>query len=191
MNNPTDYTALQSPLHSGARRGLALGAWLSCMFLLSVLGSGLPFASLLFVFMAIVVPVMVCRCLRATYVSDRGFTTLSGLWMQGITMFAGGALISTTVAVGYFKWINPHYINDVVTQMIAIYKTSTVSGAHDIATTLQTMLDAGVIPTAQDVALEMFWLTMFGGSMLSLFASLLARARRLPHSRMAQKTDIQ
>lgn len=191
MSNNIDYTALQSPLHNGARHGFALGGCLTCMFLLSVFGSGIPLASLLFVVLAVMVPVMVYRWLRATYVSDRGFTTLSGLWMQGITMFAGGALISTTVAIGYFKWVNPHYVSDVVTQMISLYQTSSMTGAQDIAKTLQTMLDAGVLPSAQDVALEMFWLTMFGGSMLSLVASLLARARRLPASKMEQKTDIQ
>ena len=189
MDSRYDYSALQSPLLGGARRGLILGAWLTCMFLLSML-NGMPLASLLFIAMAIGVPILVYRWLRATYVADKGFTTLSGLWMQGIIMFAGASLISTTVAVGYFKWVNPHYVADMATQMIAVYNSSTMSGAQEIAKTLQTMLDAGVLPTAQDVALEMFWLTMFCGSMLSLFASLVARSRRLPDSQMAQKTDI-
>lgn len=79
----SDRYALQSPLHCGARRGLALGVWLSAMFGLSMLGESLPLASLLFLLLAIAVPFMVYKWLRATYVDDGGFTTLSGLWMQG------------------------------------------------------------------------------------------------------------
>ncbi|MDE7025272.1 MAG: DUF4199 domain-containing protein [Paramuribaculum sp.] len=179
MNSNFNRYALQSPLHIGALRGMYLGVWLSIMFMLTMLGDQLPLASLLFLLMALAIPVLVYRWLRSTFVTDGGFTTLSGLWMQGIVMFGGGALVSTTVAVAYFRWVNPHYVIDMVIRMIEIYKDSSMDGAARIATTLQSMVDAGMLPTAQDVALEMFWLTMFGGSVLSLFASLVARARRV------------
>lgn len=175
-------STLQSPLHCGARRGMVLGAWLSGMFVMSMLGESVPLASLLFFAMALCVPVMVYKWLRHTYKVDGGFTTLSGLWMQGITMFGGGSLICTTVAIGYFRWINPDFVWQTVTKMIEIYSASAMSGASTVADTLQSMLDAGVLPSASDIALEMFWLTMFAGSILSLVCSLIVRSRRIPVS---------
>lgn len=177
MNRHTASSSiLTSPYAAGARRGLTLGAYLTVMFLLSMSGQQNAISSLLFLVMLASMPAVIYFWLRSTYRKDRGMTTLSGLWMQGITIFAGGALLSTTVAIGYFRWARPQFVAETVQQIISIYRTEPFSGAGEIASTMQTMLDTGTLPTAKDVALEMFWLTLFCGSILSLLIALIVRA---------------
>lgn len=188
-DNITD-NGFMSPYIIGFRRGLIMGLYLSLMFLLSMTGSDSALSSLLFIIMAVGVPILLYRWLRHTYIKENARTTLSGLWMQGIAIFAGGALISTTVAIAYFRWFRPQFIYETVNQVIDMYRASNWPQAIQTADTLQHAMDAGILPSARDIALEMFWLMLFCGSLLSLITAVIVRARKIQSHKNKNQSPI-
>ena len=172
----SDNSHISSPLYCGARRGFILGGLLALMFLLSMASRSSALASLAFLLGLIAVPCMVYKWLRATYLSEKGFSQLSSLWMQGIVIFSGASLICTTLAVAYFRWVEPDFVYTVINSYIDVCEQSAQESLKNAAQVLRNAQSAGVLPTATDVALEMFWLTMFAGSMLSLAVSAIVRA---------------
>lgn len=168
---------LASPYQLGARRGLPFGAILCAMFFAIVRSQVVPLLSLLAVVLFIAVPFVIYLWLRRTYVSERGMTTLSGLWMQGIMIFACGSMLCAAVSAAYLKWIEPEYISSIIHQAIDFYQGVGDDRADRVADMLERMVKAGAVPSGAYMAFEMMWLSIFSGSLLSLLLSLLAMAR--------------
>lgn len=168
---------LASPYQLGARRGLPFGVLLCAMFLAMIWSQRVPLFSLLAVMLFIAVPFVIYLWLRRTYVSEHGMTTLSGLWMQGIMIFACGSMLCAAVSASYLRWIEPDYISSVIRQAIDFYQEVGDSRAEKVAEMLERMVKAGAVPSGAYMAFEMMWLSIFSGSLLSLLLSLLAMAR--------------
>lgn len=174
-------SGIQSPYRRGADKGLYLGIWLIAMFFAMVYSIDVPLFGLLSVAMFLGVPVLVYRWLRRTFVEERGLTTLSSLWMQGIVIFACGSLINALVATVYLKWVRPDFIVNRIKDAIEFYSAVDDPSAQQAADLMQRIIDSHMVPSAVSVALETVWIAIFTGSLLSLLLALIARARK-PHS---------
>lgn len=97
--------------------------------------------------------------------------------MQGIMTFICGSLIAGLVAVVYLKWINPDFIADRLQEAIDFYSGSGWQQGEEMADLLQNMVKAHVVPTPIQIVIEMIWLGVFSGSLLSLLMAVLVRAR--------------
>lgn len=168
---------IQSPYRIGAERGLAFGMILCTMFFAYVYSTQVPFLSLVALGLFIFVPFWIYHRLRRTFVAESYATTLSGLWMQGIVIFACGSAICAAASIVYMKWIEPDFIINAVRQAISFYENSPTPRAAEVADILQRMIEIHAVPTPAAVAIEMLWLSIFSGSILSLLMALLARAR--------------
>ncbi len=166
-----------SPYRNGADQGALLGILLAVMFLASVYAEQIPLLSLVSVFIFVSVPFWVYRWLRKTYVSNAGAPTLSILWMQGIVTFACASLILALVSSVYMRFIQPDFIHSMVQKAIDLYSAMPDKQSQQVAQLLTNMMNAHAVPSAIYISLEMVWLGIFSGSLLSLLLSLLVRAR--------------
>lgn len=175
MTKPGPHT--HSPYRRGADDGFIFGAYLTATFLAIVWSSGVPLLGLVSMLLLAGVPVFVYLRLRRAYVADCGHTLLSSLWMQGIATFACGSLIAGAVATAYLKWIDPDFIIDRLHEAIAFYSGSGWERGQEVADTLQRMIDMHLVPSAAAIVVEVIWLAVFSGSLVSLLMALLARSR--------------
>ena len=104
-------TEQKSVYKRGADDGLFFGIYLIIMFFSSAFSMAVPFAGLLSIILVLGVPFLIYRFLRRSYVNDSGTTQFSALWVQGITTFFCGSLISGIAALVYMQWVNPDFIS--------------------------------------------------------------------------------
>ena len=166
-----------SPYRRGADDGLPFGILLSAMFFAAVFSTAVPLLSVVSMILFLSVPFIIYTFLRRSYINDLYTTQLSSLWMQGIMTFLCGCLISGLAAVIYLKWINPDFIADRVQEAIDFYSESGWKQGEEMADMLRRMVSAHIIPTPIQIVIEMIWLGVFSGSLLSLLMAVLARAR--------------
>jgi hypothetical protein len=172
----------KSPYKRGADDGLFFGILLCAMFFAGVFSFEVPLLGLFSFLLMLSVPFMIYRFLRRSYVTDRGATPLSSLWMQGIMTFACGCLIAGLVATIYLKWINPEFIITRLREVIEFYRDSPWDKGAETAVVLQRMIDNHLVPGPVSMVVEMIWLGIFSGSLLSVLMALLARARGIDKS---------
>lgn len=166
-----------NPYRRGADDGFIFGIILSVMYFAAVFSTIVPILSIVSLVTFVSVPFIIYRFLRRAYVTDLYTTQLSSLWMQGIMTFICGCLISGLAAVIYLKWINPSFIGERVQEAIDFYSESGWKSGEEMADMLRKMVKAHLIPTPIQIVIEMIWLGVFSGSLLSLLMALLARAR--------------
>ena len=168
-----------SPYKRGAHDGLTFGLLLIIIGAASALSFRWPLLGLLSVAGVVSVPPVIYFYLRRSYIEDHGTTLLSSLWMQGIMIFACGSSLAGVAGIVYLKWINPHFIAERVAEAIEFYRSANMAAGDRLADTLQSIVDARMMPSAVQIVVEMIWLAIFSGSLLSVLMALLVRARRV------------
>lgn len=174
---------IAGPYRRGADAGLPFGLYLSAMYVASVYSASLPLLGLLVTLMFFLVPVIVYKSLRRSFLADNGTTMGSSLWMQGIMMFLCGGLIYSLVVMVYCRWINPTYIADSFTNMATVLAADGGEMSARVAETSRLVVENGAVPSAASWAMAVFWLVVFSGSLLSGLCALLVRARGVPVKR--------
>lgn len=167
----------QSPYSRGAHYGVAFGVYLSVLFFAIAHSLTVPVLSLLSLVMMAGVPVVIYIMLRKSYLADYGKTIFSSLWMEGIAIFFFGGLIASLVSVAYMSWINPGYLYSQVDTMIELYGNTDWERGKELSDILVRAKNQHLIPTPIDLAIDMLWLIVFSGSILSMLMSLLVQAR--------------
>ncbi len=168
----------RSPYKRGADKGAVFGVYLSVLFLLTAYSLDVPGSSIGAFFMVVLVPVVIYIMLRRSYVADMGTTIFSSLWMEGIVIFFCGSLVSAVVAIVFMRWIEPDYIERTLHKIIDMYNSG-IAGAQgtEVAEVLQAALDQKRIPKVIELVIDMLWLEVFSGSILSMLMALLVQAR--------------
>lgn len=172
-------TEQKSVYRRGADDGLFFGIYLIIMFFASAFSMAVPFAGLLSIILLLGVPFLIYRFLRRSYVNDNGTTQFSALWVQGITTFFCGSLISGIVAFIYMRWINPDFILSQVQALIDVYMTTDWVEGKEIAEVLKKMIANNMLPTPINIVIESIWLAVFTGSILSMILSIVVQTRKI------------
>lgn len=167
----------QSPYQRGARYGAYFGLYLTFMFFAFAFAPMVPMLSVVSLVLMAGVPVLIYIFLRRSYIDDYCKTVFSSLWMEGIAIFFCGSLISSLVAVAYMTWINPGYINGLVDTLIASYNAVDWDRGKEFADILERARAQHLIPSPVQLAVDMIWLIVFSGSILSMLMALLVQAR--------------
>lgn len=167
----------QSPYSRGAGFGARFGVYLSVLFFAMAYSLSVPLLSLVSLLMLAGVPPLIYMMLRKSYVADYGKTLFSSLWMEGIMIFFCGGLISSLVAVVYMTWIVPGYLHSQVDLMIDIYAGADWERGKELADMLERARRQHLIPSPINLAVDMLWLMVFSGSILSMLMALLVQAR--------------
>lgn len=171
---------VKSIYRRGADDGFWMGIYLSvlCVALFSSVHSLL--SGLLALVMMAAVPVIIFFMLRRSYRSDNCMTQFSGLWLHGICIFFFGSLLMALTAYVYLRFIEPGYINNTVNMAKEMYMTIDTPDAQEMAGILQKAQDSHLLPTAGATAVQIIWLGVFSGSVLSMILSLIVRAVTRP-----------
>lgn len=171
---------LPSPYRRGANDGFPFGLYLVVLFFASIFSSQVALLTLLTLLLFIGVPFVIYYFLRRAYIADYGCTTMSALWMHGIMIFLCGGLIAGAVEIIWLRWIQPDFILDQVNAMIAFYREAGIERSDEMADILQKMVDNHLVPSAIMIVVELLWLGVFTGSLLSALIAILVRARPIP-----------
>ncbi len=169
---------IPSPYRRGADDGFIFGAYLSVMFLASLLSAHIPFLSLLSLAMAAGVPVVVYLFMRRFNTELKEFATFPMLWMQGVVIFICGILIAGTVLAVYLQWIEPGYVLNQLREVVKLGSASdnpTIAQAAELA---DAMIKSNMIPSTMAIVTEMILVAIFSGSLLSILLSAFFTIRR-------------
>ncbi|MBD5345878.1 MAG: DUF4199 domain-containing protein [Bacteroides sp.] len=183
-------TSQPSPYSRGARDGLTFGIYLTVMFFASIYTTRVAMLSLLSIAMMLAVPFVIYYYLRRGYVADRGRAQMSALWIHGIMIFLCGSLLAGAVEVIWLRWIDKTYVVDQIHAVIDLYSNSGWDRGEEMAKLLQSMIDNNVIPSTISIVMEMIWLSVFSGSLLSALLALLVKARPLRHPSSSSDSDL-
>jgi len=162
----------------GADDGFLLGAYFVVLFLLSVLGFGVPVVSIAATVMALGVPLLCFFFLRRSQVAAHGLLTFSALWMQGIVMFGCASLIFGAAGLVYMKWVDPDFVMRAVDAAIGLYDGVESDGAKAAAAELELVRQNPELISPVNVAFGWMWLGMFSGSILSMVVAAVVKLRR-------------
>ena len=178
-NQPgTDY----SPFRRGAEDGVLFGVYLGALSVCMLAGLRLPVLEVLFLILAVGVPFYCFRRQRRSYVAAGGTLTLAPLWMQGIVMFICGSSIMALVMMVYLQWIDPDYmayLKAMVTESVALDPEAFAASGLKPAD-IDNLFS---IITPAKFAVEMLWLSIFTGSILSLLMAVIVPLKRIPQKR--------
>lgn len=167
-----------SPYKLGAKYGFPMGLLMIATFFSTIFQLRYPMLSFAWLILIIAIPCFAFATLRRTYCRREGFSTFSELWMQGIVTFLGGAIISSVVALAYFRYINPDLIYNMLVTVEQSYRALHRPDATLIADDLRALIDNNAIPGASSIVMAMFWLMVACGSLTSMLLSLLARIKK-------------
>jgi hypothetical protein len=187
-----DYSQLKprSPYKRGADWGALFGIYLSALFFASSYSFDYPICSVLAFVMMIGVPLFVAFVLRYSYVQDRGTTIFSSLWVEGIAIFFFGGLISSLVAFVYMRWLEPDFIADRLNAMIDVYSSAEVPNGKDVVEVLQAVRDRELLPRPIEIIVDMLWLIVFTGSILSMIISMLVPLKKVKNTDTTSNNNL-
>lgn len=163
-----------------ATDGAWLGLWFTVLFLLSIVSMRIQMLNIVVMAMALLVPFVVFRFLRRTYVDSHGLMTYSALWLQGILTFAAGSLIFCAVSYIFMRWIYPEFIIDTLKMGIDFYSNEPTGAGHELADSFQLLIDQRQVPTSLNIAMSWLWLGLCSGSVVSMLLAALARIAKVP-----------
>lgn len=165
----------------GAEDGLIMGPLLAVTVVLMGATTYVPGLFFLAIAAMIAVPTVAYMLLARAYRADRAQSTFSALWLQGICMFFFGSLIMAVIAYASMRWLCPTFIYDQIETVVKAYGSLDNADARAIAATLQKAAETRSLPTPIEVSLEMIYMAVFSGSLLSMVLSLAVRARGSRH----------
>lgn len=169
-------TNTHSPYRRGADFGVYFGLYLTALFFASAFSISAPLLSFLSLVLIAGVPFVIYFMLRTSYRKDYCKTLFSSLWMEGIAIFFFGGLIASFVSVVYMRWINPDFINTQVDTLIDLYRSIDWDRGHEMADIFQRAREQHLLPSAIQITVDMLWLIVFSGSILSMLMALLVQA---------------
>ena len=172
MNRP------KSIFRRAAEGGLTLGALFVCIFLLETTAGVI--SGLLALGLMIYVPVYVYRKLRATYITTHGLMSFSGLWLEGILLFACGAIIFALGTLVFMKWLVPGYLPAVTAQVASLLESNPQFAGNQADTRQLMAYFSSIRPI--DISMTLLWASSFTGSIASLVIAAIVKSKRVPPS---------
>lgn len=121
------------------------------------------------------VPVVTYISQLKSYLRQPELSSLSALWLQGICMFFFASLIMGLAIYAAMRWMWPGFINDQVDAVIAVYSASNDPNIQSLLKGIQRARETHSLPTSIDITLELMYMVVFTGSLLSLFSALIVR----------------
>lgn len=173
-------TKPRSLYERAATDGAWLGLWFTALFLLSIVSMHVQMLNIVVMAMALLVPFIVYRFLRRTFVDSHGLMTYSALWLQGILTFGAGSLLFCAASCIFMRWIYPDFIIDTLKMGIEFYSNEPSGAGKELADAFRLLIDQRQIPTALNVAMSWLWLGLCSGSIISIFLAAIARIAKVP-----------
>lgn len=178
----SNYNPIKSVYRRGADDGFFFGIYLSLMLLATFYSvSGPSMLSGLFSFAMIIgVPAVIYFFIRRGYKADHCRSQFSAMWLHGICIFFFGSLLMALTSYIYLRLINPAFISNMLEIARQTYAGLGTADANTIVNMIEQVQRTNAYPTAGGIAVEIIWLAVFTGSLLSMLLSLIIRAINRP-----------
>lgn len=176
MIQSTDNIDRRNPYSRAANSGLIFGLYLSAIFATWILSASLPGFSLLTAALTVLFPVVLYIMMRRDDAFSGGLQ-LTTLWICGIIMVTGGAVITAAVSVIYLKWGDPQFILRQLENVIAMSAATSDPTYAEAARLAQGMIDNHVVPSATMWMTTMWLFTVSSGSILAGLLAMLIKVR--------------
>lgn len=164
----------------GAEDGLIMGPLMALILMMGAASSYFPVLMLLSFAGMIAVPSLMYFMLARTWFRSNMTSTFSALWLQGICTFFFGGLIMGLLVFVALRWVWPSFIFDQLDMLNQILSSSTDPEARNWLRALDNARAEGMIPTPAEVVVELIYIVVFSGSLLSMILSAVVRMRRRP-----------
>ncbi|MDE6287961.1 MAG: DUF4199 domain-containing protein [Muribaculaceae bacterium] len=162
----------------GAENGLVMGPLMTAVAVLVAATAYLPWLGLPSLALILAVPAVTYVMLWHGYKESGYKASFSALWLQGIcASFFGGLIMGALVFIA-LRWVWPGFIADQMRLLAEILSSSTDSDTVSMATAVNKSLEQGNLPAPIDIVLELIYVAVFTGSLLSMLLSLIIRSRR-------------
>lgn len=162
----------------GADNGLILGPLLTVVAIMMGATSYVPWLFLPTLLGMAVVPVVVYAMLGCSFRADGGKSTFSALWLQGICAFFFGSLIMGLMVYIAMRWVYPSYILDQMHMLADMFAARPDPDSQKWVTAINRSIAEGAVPTPITMAMELIYVSVFTGSLLSMIMALMIRSRR-------------
>lgn len=162
----------------GAEDGLIMGPLMAFILVMGAASSYVPVLSLLSLLGMVAVPSVMYIMLARTWLRSNMSATFSALWLQGICTFFFGGLIMGLLVFVALRWVWPSFIFDQIDQLTEILGSSSDPEARDWLTAINTARAKGLIPSPAQVVVQLIYIVVFSGSLLSMILSAVVRMRR-------------
>lgn len=157
--------------------GLYFGLYLTVLFFVNAYTQTVPLLGLVGLLLMLGVPFVVYRLLAKSYRLTEFKATYSELWLEGIVTFFFATLIVSAVSVIFMTWIYPGWLVDQFHIAIAQGEASDLPQLQNMAAILSEALAQHMLPSPIQLTLDMAWLVLFSGSMLSMLLAWVVRLR--------------
>lgn len=157
-----------------------MGPLMGATVILTGAASYVPLLSILSIVCYIAVPALAFVMLRRGFAEDNCRSTFSSLWLQGICTFFFGGLLMAVIVFAALRWIWPGYISDQMNLLLEILSQSSDPAAAEWIDVIERLKSTGNLPTPIQIVLELIYMVVFTGSLLSMLLSMVVRARRRP-----------
>lgn len=162
----------------GAEDGLIMGPLMAVTAVLTGASTYVAWVSILGILGMIAVPVLAYYRLAASHRNNPRTMTFTALWLQGIVMFFCGGLIMSAVSFVMMRWAVPGFIVHQIDVIISAYGAIDDPSAATMVDTFKKLKSSGALPSPLDVTLELLYISVFSGSILSVIYALIIRHRR-------------
>lgn len=167
-----------SPLRRGADNGLRLGLYLTVLYGCMVGSARWPGLSLLFLALAVGVPFFAYMLLRGDYRHADGLHNMAAVWLNGLVMFVGGALLSSMILYVYLRWIDPGYLPGQWDLLVEGLREAPDAEVRAFSEQCRRAAENGFSISPIIFAMSLVWMCAFGGTVTSLVLALIITMRR-------------
>ena len=162
----------------GAEDGLLMGPLMAATIVCIGASTYVAWLSVPGLIGALAVPVLAYYRLMISHRDNPRSMTFTPLWLQGICMFFFGGLVMSAVAFVLMRWAVPGFIMHQIDKIIEVYSALNDPSAASMVSMFEKIKTSGMLPTPLDVALELLYMSVFTGSIISLIYALIIRRRR-------------
>lgn len=174
-NKEMNIDELPAVTEIGARKGAYFGIYLVVLYLAVVNSGGSYFVAAFALTMMVGMPIVLYRMLRGIYLIEDCRSSYARLVTVGMSIFFFASIILGLAIYVWMQYVHPGYLYDMAQEAIKAY--SQVPDLRDtpMVQALKAAVANGDLPTPIQFAMEMMWLTMMGGGMLSAVIAAVSR----------------
>lgn len=162
-----------------AHFGLPMGLLLSVLSVVMVYTDKHPMLAMASLLLFALVPVTTLACQWRYRNEQQGLVDFSGLWLMGILMMIYGTIICSLVTYLLMTYARPGVIYDQTKVFLDAYanvpKAQNDPAMQQMLDVVRKAYDTKMLPSPIEYVSEMFWVTTFFGSMVSLVTAFIAK----------------
>lgn len=166
----------------GANKGVGMGIYLTAASIFCLTSHLNPMVALLALALLAGVPVLQYKLLLGVFRKYGCTDNFSSLWMLGISIFIGAALICAAATYCYLEFFDPHYFYDRGQEALSILEQTPELKSSELYSQMKIAVEEGILPSPIGYCVEMIMITVFSGSILTILLTPLVRLRKAKHS---------